>query len=168
MNCCARAAVSTQSSSICPIPAIRTSTGSIRGGSMKSCGWCWQATAQWRCSRPRPITRAALFSASARPWRPPASPMSSNITRMSPVSANGAGPSRCPSVRPPAPASAPCPGYRSMTAGPQGRSCWGHSPFQRIFGPGWTRFDINRIGTAAIYRYYQKDWEFEQGLHPPQ
>ncbi len=39
--------------------------------------------------------------------------------------------------------------------------------FPRDFRAGLDAIDINRVGTAAIYRYYQKDWEFEQGLHPP-
>ena len=40
--------------------------------------------------------------------------------------------------------------------------------FPKKFRAGLDAIDINRIGTAAIYRYYQNDWEFEQGLHPPQ
>ena len=40
--------------------------------------------------------------------------------------------------------------------------------FPKNFRAGLDAIDINRIGTAAIYRYYQNDWEFEQGLHPQQ
>lgn len=33
---------------------------------------------------------------------------------------------------------------------------------------GIDNIDVNRLGNAAVYRYYQRGWEFEQGLHAPE
>ena len=36
--------------------------------------------------------------------------------------------------------------------------------FPKGFFEGLENIEVNRLGNAAVYRYYQKSWEFEQGL----
>lgn len=40
--------------------------------------------------------------------------------------------------------------------------------FPKHLYDGIRDIEINRVGNAAVYRYYQKNWEYEQGLHIPE